>query len=68
MLIFAGTRGYLDKIPVDNVESWIKDFLRYMDTAHPDVGRTISETLNFTDETEAQVVQALKDFNANWSV
>ncbi|HET6444699.1 MAG TPA: F0F1 ATP synthase subunit alpha [candidate division Zixibacteria bacterium] len=68
MLIFAGTRGYLDEIPVDNVERWIKDFLRYMDTAHPDVGRTISETLNFTDETEAQVVQALKDFNANWSV
>jgi len=67
MLIFAGTRGHIDEVPVDSVVQWIKDFLRYMDTAHPDVGRTISESLDFTDETEEKLVQALTDFNADWS-
>lgn len=67
MLIYAGTRGHLDDVPVENVGQWMRDFLRYMDTAHPDVGSTIAETLDFTDETEKQLVQALDDFNANWS-
>jgi F-type H+-transporting ATPase subunit alpha len=68
MLIYAGTRGHLDDVPVDSAGQWMKDFLRYMDTAHPDVGRSISESLDFTDETEKQLVQALEDFNANWSM
>jgi F-type H+-transporting ATPase subunit alpha len=68
MLIYAGTRGHLDNAPVDSVGRWMKDFLRYMDTAHPDVGLSISESLDFTDETEKQLVQALEDFNANWSI
>jgi F-type H+-transporting ATPase subunit alpha len=67
MLIYAGTRGHLDKVPVDKVGQWMKDFLRYMDTAHPEVGNTISETLDFSDETEESFVQAVQDFNANWS-
>ena len=67
MLIFAGTNGYLDEVPVDSVDQWMKDFLRYMDTAHPDVGSAIGESLDFTDETESGLVQALIDFNANWS-
>ncbi len=67
MLIYAGTRGHLDKVPVDKVGQWMKDFLRYMDTAHPEVGNMISETLDFSDETEESFVQAVQDFNANWS-
>jgi len=67
MLIYAGTRGHLDDVPVDKVGQWMKDFLRYMDTAHPEVGNTISESLDFSDETEESFVQAVQDFNANWS-
>jgi F-type H+-transporting ATPase subunit alpha len=67
MLIYAGTRGHLDDVVVDQVGQWIKDFLRYMDTAHPDVGQAITETLEFTDEVEKQLTQALDDFNANWT-
>jgi F-type H+-transporting ATPase subunit alpha len=67
MLIYAGTRGFLDDVTVDSAGQWMKDFLRYMDTAHPEVGQSISESLDFTDETEKMLVQALEDFNANWS-
>jgi F-type H+-transporting ATPase subunit alpha len=67
MLIFAGTRGYLDKVEREKVREWVTAFLRYMDTARPEVGRTILETKRWSDETEENLKQALNDFNATWS-
>ncbi|MFW6183722.1 MAG: F0F1 ATP synthase subunit alpha [Chloroflexota bacterium] len=66
MIIFAGSRGYLDEIDVDDIVRWKEEFLHYMNTARPEVGRAIQETNDFTDETEAQLRQALEDFNASW--
>ncbi|MFW5941249.1 MAG: F0F1 ATP synthase subunit alpha [Chloroflexota bacterium] len=66
MVIFAGSRGYLDEIDVDDIVRWKEEFLHYMNTARPEVGRAIQETNDFTDETEAQLRQALEDFNASW--
>ena len=67
MLIYAGTRGHLDHIPVDQVARWSGEFLRYMDTAHPQVGQAIRDSNEFTSETEEALKQAVDDFNANWS-
>ena len=67
MFIYAGTRGYLDKVPVDSVSQWSQDFLRYMDTAHPAVGQAIRESFDFSMETEEALKQAISDFNASWS-
>lgn len=67
MLIYAGGRGYIDKVPVDDVSQWSQDFLRYMDTAHPSVGQAIRESLDFTEETEEALKQAISDFNTSWS-
>ncbi|MDX1615555.1 MAG: F0F1 ATP synthase subunit alpha [Candidatus Promineifilaceae bacterium] len=67
MLIYAGTRGYLDDVEVDNVGRWKTEFLRYMDTAHAEVGQTIRETYQFPEETEERLKQAIVDFNAGWT-
>lgn len=66
MVIYAGTRGYLDEIPVDDITRWKDEFLHYMDTARSEVGRAIMETYRFSDETEEQLQQAIEDFNAGW--
>lgn len=66
MLIFAGSRGYLDEIAVDDVTQWKEEFLHYMDTAQAEVGRTIRETYRVSEETEEQLKQAIEDFNASW--
>jgi F-type H+-transporting ATPase subunit alpha len=68
ILIYAGTRGYLDEVPVDDVDRWSAEFLRYMDTAHPQVGQSVIDTNDFTSESEEVLTQAIGDFNANWSV
>ena len=67
MLIYAGTRGYLDHVKKDDVRRWISEFMRYMDTAHTQIGTTIRDTKRWTDATEAALKQALTDFNATWA-
>ena len=67
MVIYAGSRGYLDDVAVDDVLEWKEDFLRYMDTAHAGVGRAILDTYQFTEETEEALKQAITDFNASWT-
>ncbi|KAI8988433.1 ATP synthase subunit alpha [Mycotypha africana] len=36
-IIFAGVNGYLDKIPVNKVTEWEKDFISHVATQHKDV-------------------------------
>lgn len=67
MLIFAGTRGYMDKAATKDVGRWSRDFVRYMDTAQPHVGKAIMDSLDFSAQTEEALKQALNDFNASWS-
>jgi F-type H+-transporting ATPase subunit alpha len=67
MLIYAGNRGYLDDVAVDDVDKWTHDFLRYMDTAHSAIGEQIIESNDFTSETEEAYKQAIVDFNASWT-
>lgn len=66
-LIFAGTRGYMDKVPVSEVDRYTRELLRYMDTAHPEIGKPIAETGAWTDEIQESIAQAFADFNASWT-
>lgn len=67
-IIFAGTRGYMDKIAVEKIRDYIRDLLRYMDTAHPSIGKKIVETGAWNDEMQENIAQAITDFNASWIV
>jgi F-type H+-transporting ATPase subunit alpha len=67
MLIFAGSRGYLDKVDTNKVAEWITSFLRYMDTAQPQIGNKLSQTERWSDGIASEIEQALKDFNATWT-
>jgi F-type H+/Na+-transporting ATPase subunit alpha len=67
MLIYAGSRGYLDNVPVAQVRRWSMEFVRYMDTAHPEVGRPIRDTGAWNESIENALKAAIVDFNAGWS-
>jgi F-type H+-transporting ATPase subunit alpha len=64
--IFAGTRGYADQVPLERMKAWETSLLRFMETSHPEVGRTISEEKRITPETEEKLVAALDAFKASW--
>jgi F-type H+-transporting ATPase subunit alpha len=68
MILYAGTRGYVDQIPLDSVKNWETGMLRFMETNHPEIGRSILEHKRITDATEKQLVEALKGYNLTWNV
>jgi len=70
VLIYAGTRGYLDNIPAAQVKAWQTDFLRYMRTQYASVMSSIvdaSTKYDLSDAAEAQLKTALEDFNRIWA-
>ncbi|MCC6613266.1 MAG: F0F1 ATP synthase subunit alpha [Anaerolineae bacterium] len=64
-LLYAGTRGYLDEIPVSSVSDWKTGFLRSFATT--EVRGSIESTTTLNDEQEAALKQAIEDFNASWA-
>lgn len=66
MLIYAGSRGYLDKVETKNVNRWAREFVRYMDTAQPQVGEPLKSG-KWDDKIEGALKQAISDFNVTWS-
>jgi F-type H+-transporting ATPase subunit alpha len=66
IILFAGTNGYADEIPVDQMQAWKEGVLRYLDTSHSELGKDIAEKKQVTVETEAALREAIKTFNSTW--
>ncbi len=64
--IFAGTQGYSDSVPLERMRAWETSLLRYMDTSHPEIGRTIAEEKRISPEVEPKLRAALDSFMATW--
>ncbi|HLY27177.1 MAG TPA: F0F1 ATP synthase subunit alpha, partial [Aggregatilineales bacterium] len=70
VLIYAGTRGFLDQIAVARVKEWQEGFLRFVSTQYPQIGKSINNPdtkYDLTDETEGLLKQALTEFNKSFS-
>jgi F-type H+/Na+-transporting ATPase subunit alpha len=66
IVLFAGTQGFGDEIPVEKVSQWEVDLLKYMDVSHPEIGKDIAESKRITDDNEKKLRDALSAFNATW--
>ncbi len=66
IVLFAGTNGFLDEIPVDRVRAWKEDVLRYMETSYPEFSQEILEKKLITQETDVKLRDALNSFNLSW--
>ena len=66
IVIFAGTNGYTDGVPISRIKSWEIELLRYMETSHPEIGNDIADRKWITEETEAKLRQAIDAFNTTW--
>jgi len=66
MVIFAGTRGYADNVPLERMRQWETSLIRYMDTTYPEIGKSITEEKRITPETEEKLTQTLVSFMSTW--
>jgi len=60
--IFAGTRGHLDKIPVEQVPAWEQAFLEFFHQNKHDTWKRITDTGQMDDQTAAELQQAIVEF------
>jgi F-type H+-transporting ATPase subunit alpha len=66
IILFAGTNGYADEVPIDKMRAWEERLLRYIETSHSELGKDIAEKKLVTDETEPVLHEAIKTFNSTW--
>jgi F-type H+/Na+-transporting ATPase subunit alpha len=64
--IFAGTQGYADQVPIERMRAWETALLRYMESSHPEIGRSIADNKRIIPETEQALRDALDAFRATW--
>lgn len=63
IVLFAGTNGFADQIPVERMREWETQLLRYMETSYPEIGREIIQKKQITPETDAKLRDAITAFN-----
>jgi len=67
IIIYAGTNGYADNVPVDRMGRWEADLIRNLDASHPEISRDIEEKKQITPETEQKLREALEAFKVAWA-
>jgi F-type H+-transporting ATPase subunit alpha len=62
MVIYAGTKGYLDKVPRKQVAAWEEQFLRFMSEQKADIRNALLKTKKLSPDLEKQLVAAIGVF------
>jgi len=63
MMIYAGTHGFCDAVPLDKMRQYEQDMLASMRAKHPAIGAAIAAQGKITEETEEELKAALEEFN-----
>jgi F-type H+-transporting ATPase subunit alpha len=65
--IFAGTRGYLDDIPIDRVSEFERSLLRWLEQNRADLEKAIEKDGRITDETDKALRAAIEEFKKGFA-
>ena len=67
-IIFLGTQGFLDEVPVGEIQRLEQEFIQYIDTRHPHILKGILEKKELDQDLEAGLNSACQDFMRRFSV
>ena len=65
MVIYAGTHGYLDDVPVSRVQEFQDAFLTYVDASYSGLRQNLAAKKDLTSDIENQLKEALKAFKSS---
>ena len=66
IVLFAGTNGFADAVPLSKMEQWQADLIRYMSTSYPEIGKDIIAKKTITNDNRDALTKALESFRASW--
>ncbi len=64
--LFAGSEGYLDDVPIKEVQHWETEFLRFMKERRSDVRDELAKSRKLTDELVPKLKGALDEFKTQF--
>ena len=66
IVLFAGTNGFADQVPVASMAQWQMELLRFMESSYPEIKRDIVEKKMITDGNRSSLTKALDAFLHSW--
>lgn len=61
-VLYAGINGYLEKLPLEKIKNWEKNFYQFLDTQHQEILKEIKEKKELTLDLEEKLKQAIKQY------
>ena len=68
VVIYAGTNGYMDEIPVAEVARYERELLELVDLKYKDLLTTIADSKDLSDDTTAKLKNILEGFTSSFKV
>jgi len=65
--LYAGTRGYLDDLPVSSITKFERELYVFMDAKYPNILEAIRESKKLDDAIEEELKKAIEDFKTQFS-
>lgn len=62
MIIFAGTHGYLDKLPIEQIKAYENELYAFMERDYADIPRAIAASKDLDEVTAEKLKQAIEAF------
>ena len=66
IIIYAATKKYLLDVPVKAILRFEKELFEFLDTKYPEIPSAIISEKQISDDTDAKLQQALKEFKASF--
>jgi F-type H+-transporting ATPase subunit alpha len=63
-ILFAGTRGFLDKYPVEKLKEYEPQLLSFIASKYPEVNREIDEKMVISGDLEKKISSVLTEFDS----
>ncbi len=62
IIIYTAINGHIDDVAMTDVAKFESDFIKFLRTNHPEIGKTIRETKVLSAETENALKAAIQEF------
>jgi F-type H+-transporting ATPase subunit alpha len=66
LVIYAGTRGHLDRVPIEQVHDWEEKLLIYMRDRKTEVWKELDEKMDLDDDLIAKIESAMEEFKKQY--
>ncbi len=67
VIIYAGTRGYLDDLPIKSIRKFEDEFYPFIETKYPQIFENIRTKKQLDSDTEELLKKALEEFKAQFN-